>query len=586
MSSAPQVDADAHGAVAKRDNSRIETCYKPLDTSRNEIRLLAYRVLAWDELPGIKVECMFKVVALDDQPVFEALSYTWGPPLVDSDWKPLDEFIYFNGHRLQIKGTLFDALLGLYLYRRGSADGALLYLWADALCINQDDVTERNSQVSLMASIYSRAKTVRIWLGDIYSESSRVDTFFRAVKEGNILEHLASEDKDCLAGLKQVVSRSWWLRTWVIQEALLAKNAVVHCGAWSISWTVLFPALLSIRRRVIESRFQQAKMQDLGVWAIYTLTCAYSFDHVEALHNEADVYSIVRLIFRLSRLGVSDNRDRIYGVLGLLPRSLNIRPSYDLCVVDVYRLFVERFIGWSKSLDILLLCNTIDGSTGWPSWIPDFSRGMQVTSEPDSRACGTASCLAHIRKGTNLFVQAHIVDEIAFVHQFGALDETTFLTDVPHEQNRESLRLCYEAAVYPFNLPDFDPYSRTFRFWHAIQKQIPPVAVETTGTVSFKDEDRALVQELDSWLFGNIQSLSVKAQMFIKDIQNLKSGTSFGVSSRGHMMFSMSGKPRQGDQIAIIAGCSMPMVLRSQPESEQPLYRVVTSAFCDGTYTI
>jgi hypothetical protein len=35
----------------------------------------------------------------------------------------------------------------------------------DANCINPGDVTERNSQVSLMARIYSLARQVVVWLG-------------------------------------------------------------------------------------------------------------------------------------------------------------------------------------------------------------------------------------------------------------------------------------------------------------------------------------------------------------------------------------------------------------------------------------
>jgi hypothetical protein len=38
-------------------------------------------------------------------------------------------------------------------------------LWADALCINQDDLDERTRQVELMRRIYSDAELVLSWLG-------------------------------------------------------------------------------------------------------------------------------------------------------------------------------------------------------------------------------------------------------------------------------------------------------------------------------------------------------------------------------------------------------------------------------------
>jgi len=35
----------------------------------------------------------------------------------------------------------------------------------DAICINQGNVAERNQQVKLMKSVYSRAKQVQVWIG-------------------------------------------------------------------------------------------------------------------------------------------------------------------------------------------------------------------------------------------------------------------------------------------------------------------------------------------------------------------------------------------------------------------------------------
>ena len=39
-------------------------------------------------------------------------------------------------------------------------------IWADALCINQQDVEERSAQVLEMGNIYGSANRVLIWLGD------------------------------------------------------------------------------------------------------------------------------------------------------------------------------------------------------------------------------------------------------------------------------------------------------------------------------------------------------------------------------------------------------------------------------------
>jgi hypothetical protein len=62
---------------------------------------------------------------------------------------------------LQVTESLHRALLNL---RR--VDSARI-VRVDAICINQDDVEERNQQVAMMPLVYSKASQIVIWLVDI-----------------------------------------------------------------------------------------------------------------------------------------------------------------------------------------------------------------------------------------------------------------------------------------------------------------------------------------------------------------------------------------------------------------------------------
>jgi len=42
-----------------------------------------------------------------------------------------------------------------------------VYLWADAICVNQEDIPERNSQVRLMREVYSTATEVVARVGEV-----------------------------------------------------------------------------------------------------------------------------------------------------------------------------------------------------------------------------------------------------------------------------------------------------------------------------------------------------------------------------------------------------------------------------------
>jgi hypothetical protein len=45
-------------------------------------------------------------------------------------------------------------------------------LWADAICISQDDVLERSQQVQMMRNIFEGAEQVLVWLGEANADSS------------------------------------------------------------------------------------------------------------------------------------------------------------------------------------------------------------------------------------------------------------------------------------------------------------------------------------------------------------------------------------------------------------------------------
>lgn len=72
---------------------------------------------------------------------FEALSYVWGDATIRTP-------ILCNDVEIRITQNLQDALLHLRLPH------APRLVWVDAICINQDDLEERNQQVSLMHQIF------------------------------------------------------------------------------------------------------------------------------------------------------------------------------------------------------------------------------------------------------------------------------------------------------------------------------------------------------------------------------------------------------------------------------------------------
>ncbi|KAK3634539.1 hypothetical protein LTR56_015268 [Elasticomyces elasticus] len=131
--------------------------YEPLDEIRREIRLL--RILpSIDRAATVDVELLTTSLDLDSTLPYSALSYVWG----DARTK---EAIRIDGTWFEIGESLANAFKHV---RQETRD---VILWADAICINQEDIPERNHQVSMMGSLYRQATKVIAWLGTTGDDS-------------------------------------------------------------------------------------------------------------------------------------------------------------------------------------------------------------------------------------------------------------------------------------------------------------------------------------------------------------------------------------------------------------------------------
>lgn len=90
-------------------------------------------------------------------PLYTAVSYTWG------DRAPTEQ-ISINEKIFRVRFNLWSCL-----YFTGqtvkSGDVPRNYLWFDAICIDHDNIHEREAQVLVMDQIYRRAIVVSVWRG-------------------------------------------------------------------------------------------------------------------------------------------------------------------------------------------------------------------------------------------------------------------------------------------------------------------------------------------------------------------------------------------------------------------------------------
>jgi hypothetical protein len=137
-------------------------------------------------LPGLfddPLECQLAVAPIEQQPMYDALSYMWGNP---SDTRLIT---VENDQAFPVTVSLENALRHIRLQTR------IRNLWIDAVCINQSDIKERSSQINLMREIYSRARLAAVWIDVELSLDSSCIQRLLSLEEDTVLDNIGDDPK-------------------------------------------------------------------------------------------------------------------------------------------------------------------------------------------------------------------------------------------------------------------------------------------------------------------------------------------------------------------------------------------------------
>lgn len=201
--------------------------------------------------------------------VYEALSWTWG--------KADDKFaILINeGGTTYKKRVRKELALALKYLRK---PGKERVLWIDAICVNQDDLDERNQQVQMMSRIYTRSEQVCVWLGEADRDSEIAINFIRdEIRELRNFDTISSNTQYSKQwrALMSLMQREWFFRRWVVQEIALASAATVYCGPHSVPWksfavaVELFVEVETATHRLSEVMGRDEKLRHVPGWFEY-----------------------------------------------------------------------------------------------------------------------------------------------------------------------------------------------------------------------------------------------------------------------------------------------------------------------------
>ncbi|KAF2147246.1 uncharacterized protein K452DRAFT_4112 [Aplosporella prunicola CBS 121167] len=334
--------------------------YQPLVATAS-IRLLIINPGSLDE----HIDCSMQEYPLDECPAFSALSYTWGSQIQDHR-------IYTDGKVLGVTQNLWHAL-----WRLRSPDTQQV-LWIDAVCINQKDHRERGEQVRQMERIYSQAAIVTIWLGEESEDSALAFELTKRVysvakddplseinqklgAEGLARKGLPEPNSADWRAFEVLFRRPWFRRCWIIQEIVLAQEAMVVCGSQWVWWEELKTAAWYIR------------MHSIPVNHTVNITSLTAY---QRRYREGRNMPLLELLLFSTANGATDPRDKVYSFLGICSSidSCQILPDYNASTEEVYRETALMHLR-RGNLDILngLADLRYRITPGLPSWVPDWA---------------------------------------------------------------------------------------------------------------------------------------------------------------------------------------------------------------------
>lgn len=298
---------------------------------------------------------------------FEALSYTWGEGGNKGS-------ICVNGMDNAVPINLENALRAL----RDLPETRLgMYYWVDLLCINQDDKKEKNKQVKRMKDIYGRARAVIVWLGQEEQTDSHAVEIMRFICRNPCMkdliqfpEYMPSRAQSALVAFTR---KTYWTRSWIIQELAMNHNStLILCGKFKLTRRMIRLGALCCRE-LLEITEILDYLSDDDLWQ-ETQSLAnrmYALVKFAFKPNVGIELSIVLSLIRWSKATI--DKDKVYSILGLIDPgiSADLIPDYFLSEQQVFTDFTKSVIKNSGNLHHIIL-GGIPDIKGWPSWVPDW----------------------------------------------------------------------------------------------------------------------------------------------------------------------------------------------------------------------
>ncbi|KAH7123186.1 heterokaryon incompatibility protein-domain-containing protein [Dactylonectria macrodidyma] len=387
------------------------------------------------------------IVPTDLKTDYEALSWCWGDEHATETVLVKDAAVLQSS--VKVKPTIRKALAAL------RDQVAIRHLWIDTICINQQDSDEKSAQVTKMATIFSCAKCVVIWL-ELPSPQHTISLVrnsatIQDLKEIMKRRYQTSANQETRSHLRDLLVCKWFGRRWIIQEVTLAQRAILvaadglgraHSAEWADMCRVI-RLLHEYHEDLVADKPTSDYDPDIGLTTeafyqsnAHNLVRLIDGEFVEGTHRQTrsvvGLHPLEDLLTMCTSFRCQEGQDTVYALQQFAKPSSRIDVDYKKTALEVYKDMITGAIEASGgSIDIILRY--------WALWKMDISwirfrrstnhstiddqhreirqRDLTGTAEaPLFRASGSSRvpCLTTLFRGpTSLILDAFTLDSIA-----------------------------------------------------------------------------------------------------------------------------------------------------------------------------
>ncbi|KAF2679081.1 hypothetical protein K458DRAFT_408347 [Lentithecium fluviatile CBS 122367] len=442
----------------RRKHSRDTPSPQPLDL------LYRYERLQFDEMRVLELfpgeddaplsGSVYQMNLAKVRPYF-ALSYVWGPAMKSYQLKTTQG-------NIPLTASLAAALKRI---RKGNES---IYVWVDAICINQNDDHEKAIQIRMLPRIFHSAEVVLGWIGDQSEDSSKaIQTLLQICTleicpkdwpdnlpqtPGNWRNGVPPSDDGIWWAIRDLFKREWFSRVWVIQEVVLAWDMRLICGEYEVDWEDIVTALGICMDNNAELLGPDSYLRQIlpSLKPAYTLGSTRRAFEDKRLSKRFDLLSLLD-IFQYAKS--SKECDKLFAMLGIACDSSDsiFDPDYSSPLENVVCRYAQEFVRRGNALELLYRAGEAK-SYNFSSWIPNWTsvefcrtistwRGTEGVFAAATRTQGHTSIRT---RGSNLLeILATQVDTVARISTV-SMQEKEIITVV-----NDAHALIDELGTYP-----------------------------------------------------------------------------------------------------------------------------------------